>query len=238
MRNNYFRLESVEEKRNTKKAILLVLSSFIIVIFLATAGLPLITKVIEFVSSFKKNSSTSELIDKTPPSPPFLKSIPDATNTSPFEIAGRVEPGNTVIINFNGKEDEIQTDEKGDFTAVFKLTTGENTFFAYAKDPAGNISQESKRYVLIFDNEDPDITILSPLDGSNFYGSKQKIVTIEGITEIDSSITINNRIATVDNDGNFSLNYSLENGENNLTIKSVDKAGNEKEMNLKLNFFE
>jgi bacillopeptidase F len=91
---------------------------------------------------------------------------------------------------------------------------------------------------LVFDNEAPEIKILSPSDGASFYGSKQKNVTINGTTKIDSSLTINDRIATVNDDGGFSLNYSLSNGENNLAIKSIDKAGNEKEINLKLFFSE
>ena len=238
MRRNYSRRESVEEKRNTRKAIVFVLLSLAIVVFLATNGLSLITKVIDFASSFKKNPQTSELLDKTPPSPPFLQSVPDATNVSPFEITGRVEPGNTVVISLNGKEEEIQTDENGNFSTKFELIKGENTFFAYTKNPAGNKSQDTKSYVLVFDNEVPDIKILSPNDGSSFYGSKQKNVTIRGTTEIDSSVTINDRIATVNDDGGFSLNYALSNGENDLVIKSVDKAGNEKEINLKLFFFE
>ncbi len=238
MRRNYSRLESVEEKRNTRKAVIFVLLSLVIVVFLATNGLSLITKVINFASSFKKSPQTLELLDKTPPSPPFLQSIPDATNISPFEITGRVEQGNTVVINFNDKEEEIQTDENGNFSAKFELIKGDNTFFAYTKNPAGNVSQETNKYVLVFDNEAPDIKILSPSDGASFYGPKQKNVTIKGTTKIDSSVTINDRIATVNDDGGFSLNYSLSNGENNLVIKSVDKAGNEKEINLKLFFYE
>lgn len=227
-----------EEKRNTRKAVVFAFLSLVIVVFLATNGLSLITKVINFASSFKKNPQTIDLSDKTPPSPPFLQSIPDATNISLFEITGRVEPGNTVVINFNAEEEEIQTDENGNFSAKFELIKGENTFFAYTKNPAGNKSQDTKSYVLVFDNEAPDIKILSPNDGSSFYGSKQKNVTIQGNTEIDSSVAINDRIATVNDDGGFSLNYSLSNGENNLKIKSVDKAGNEKEINLKLFFSE
>ena len=238
MRRSYSRLESVEEKRNTRKAVVFVLLSLIIVVFLATNGLSLITKVIDFASSFRKSPQTLELLDKTPPSPPFLQSIPDSTNVSLFEIIGRVEPGNTVVISFNGSEEEIQTDENGNFSAKFELIKGDNTFFAYTKNPAGNISQETKKYILVFDNEAPDIKILTPSDGASFYGSKQKNVTIKGTTKIDSSLTINDRIATVSDDGGFYLNYSLSNGENNLTIKSVDKAGNEKEINLKLFFFE
>lgn len=227
-----------EEKRNTRKAVLFVLVSLAIIIFLSFYGLPIITKLIGFATSFKKVNQTTSLIDKTPPSPPFLQSIPDATNVSPFEITGRVEPGNTVVINFNAKEEEIQTDENGNFSAKFELIKGDNTFFAYTKNPAGNKSQDTKSYVLVFDNEAPDIKILSPNDGSSFYGSKQKNVTIQGTTEIDSSVTINNRIATVNDDGSFSLNHTLSNGENDLVIKSVDRAGNEKEINLKLSFFE
>ena len=238
MRRNYSRLESVEEKRNTRKAVIFVLLSLAIVVFLATNGLSLITKVIDFASSFKKNPQTSELLDKTPPSPPFLQSIPDATNISPFEITGRVEPGNTVVINFNESSEEIQTDGNGNFSAKFELIKGENTFFAYTKDPAGNKSQQTNKYVLVFDNEAPDIKISTPSDNANFYGSKQKSVTIKGTTKIDSSVTINDRIATVNDDGNFFLNYTLSSGENNLKIKAVDKAGNEKEINLKLFFFE
>lgn len=238
MRRGYSRLESVEEKRNTRKAVVFVLLSLVIVVFLATNGLSLITKVINFASSFKKSPQVVDLLDKTPPSPPFLQSIPDATNTSPFEITGRVEPGNTVVINFNGKEEEIQTDENGNFSTKFDLVKGDNTFFAYTKNPAGNKSQDTQKYVLVFDNESPDIRIVTPSDGASFYGSRQKNVTIKGTTKIDSSVTINDRIATVNDDGSFSLNYSLSDGENNLKIKSVDKAGNEKEISLKLFFFE
>lgn len=238
MRRNYSRLESVEEKRNTRKAVVFVLLSLVIIVFLATNGLSLITKVINFASSFKKSPQVVDLLDKTPPSPPFLQSIPDATNTSPFEITGRVEPGNTVVINFNGKEEEIQTDENGNFSTKFDLVKGDNTFFAYTKNPAGNKSQNTQKYLLVFDNESPDIKIATPSDGASFYGSRQKNVTIKGTTKIDSSVTINDRIATVNDDGSFSLNYSLSDGENDLKIKSVDKAGNEKEISLKLFFFE
>ncbi len=233
-------LETVmnEEKKNTRKAVVFVLLSLVIVVFLATNGLSLITKVIDFASSFKKTPQISELLDKTPPSPPFLQSIPDATNVSPFEITGRVEPGNTVVISFNAKEEEIQTDKNGNFSIKFDLVKGDNTFFAYTKDPAGNKSQPTNKYVLVFDNEVPDIKISTPSDSANFYGSKQKNVTIKGTTKIDSSVTINDRIATVNDDGSFFLNYTLSAGENNLKIKAVDKAGNEKEINLKLFFFE
>lgn len=227
-----------EEKKNTRKAVVFVLLSVIIVVFLATNGLSLITKTINFASTFKKNPQTLELLDKTPPSPPFLQSIPDATNISPFEITGKVEPGNTVIIIFNSKDEEIQTDENGNFSSKFALTKGENTFFAYTKNPTGNKSQDTKNYVLFFDNEVPEIKITEPSDGKSYYGAKQKNVYIRGTTKIDSSVTINERIATVDGSGAFSLNYSLSNGENNLTIKSVDKAGNEKEISLKLFFNE
>ena len=227
-----------EEKRNTRKSVIFVLLSIVIIVFLATNGLSLITKAINFASSFKKNPQTLELLDKTPPSPPFLQSVPDATNSSPYEIAGRVEPGNTVVIIFNTKDEEIQTDENGNFSAKFNLTKGENTFFAYTKNPAGNKSQDTKNYVLIFDNEAPEIKISEPTDGNSFYGAKQKNTNIKGTTEPDSSVTINDRITTVDDSGAFSLNYSLSNGENNLIVKAIDKAGNEKETSLKLFFNE
>ncbi len=238
MKRNYSRLASVEEKRNTRKAILFVALSILILIFIITGGVPIITKIIDFVSSFNKSPQNLSLIDKTPPSPPILKSIPDATNKNPFEITGKVEEGNTIVIVFNDSENEIQADEDGEFTTYFDLEKGQNTFFAYTKDAAGNTSKETEINILIYDNEVPTLTNISPSEGTNFYGLKQRNITIKGLTEIDSSVTINDRIASVDNDGNFSLNYSLENGENNLKIKSIDKAGNENEVSLKLFFSE
>jgi hypothetical protein len=238
MRRHFSHLESLEEKRNTRKAVLFVLISLAIIIFLSFYGISIVTKIIGFATSFRKDNQTASLVDKTPPSPPFLQSIPNATNISPYELSGRVEPGNTVVVSFNGSEEEIQTDENGNFSMKLDLVKGDNAIFAYTKDPAGNKSQETNKYVLIFDNEAPEINISSPPDGTNYYGVKQKNVTIKGTTKIDSSITINDRIATVNDDGSFSLNYTLSNGENNLKVKSVDKAGNEKEINLKLFYSE
>ena len=238
MRRNYSRLESVEERKNTRKAVLLVLISLGIIVFLATLGIPLITKVIGFVTSFKKTDQSVSLIDKTPPAPPYFGILPDAVNKTPLNISGHVETGNTVIINLNNNEEELQTDESGDFSLDLNLEKGENILFAYAKDPAGNLSKETKSYTIIYDNEPPEIKIDSPTDGSIYYGFKQKNVQIKGTTEIDSSLTISDRFVSVSDDGTFSYSYPLNNGENNLLIKSIDKAGNEKETSLKLFFNE
>lgn len=238
MRRNYSRLDSVEEKKNTKKAVLLVLISLGIIVFLATLGIPIITKVIGFVTSFKKGDISTSLVDKTPPAPPYFEVFSDAVNKSPLKVSGRVEVGNTVVLNLNSNEEELMTEENGNFSLDLSLEKGENTFFAYAKDAAGNLSKETKTYIILFDDEPPEITVDSPKDSSIYYGFKQKNVQIKGTTEADSSLTINDRFVSVSDDGTFSYSYPLDNGENNLKIKAVDKAGNEKETSLKLFFNE
>ena len=176
MRRNYSRLESLEEKRNTRKAVVFVLLSLGIIVFLANFGIPIITKLIGFANSFKKSGETQETIDKTPPAPPYFQVIPDATNKTPLKVSGHVEAGNTVVFNLNSKEEELQTDKNGDFSLNLNLEKGENTLIAYAKDPSGNLSKQTKTYIIIYDNEPPEIKITEPPENSNFYGSKQKNV--------------------------------------------------------------
>lgn len=226
----------IEERRNIKKAVTFVVLSVLIVLFLASYGLPFMAKFAGIFSGLKKQSGPIEKIDITPPAPPKFSNIPDVTNSSPLEISGSVETGSTVVINFNNKEDEILADKDGQFSTKVDLKKGENTLFAVAKDAAGNQSQKSTSYEIVFNNEPPKIEILTPSDGTSFFGTKQQIVTLKGITNPEVNLTVNDRIIQVKDDGSFSYNFSLADGENNLTFKAVDQAGNETEASLKLNY--
>jgi hypothetical protein len=239
MSQRYSRLESVEEKNNLRSAIVLIILSIAVVVVLIVVGIPTVGKVATFVSGLRGGNTPITLNDKTPPAPPTFKNLPDFTNQGAVSIAGSAEPGATVKLTFDGKEQDTLVDKDGNFSFQnLTLQTGDNTFFAFAVDSAGNISQKSIDKKIIYDNKPPTLSVDSPADGSKFFGSGQRQVTIQGTTDSGSGVTINDRIVSVDDSGKFQYTLTLNDGDNKFAIKSVDQAGNSTEKDITLNFSE
>ena len=236
MRRNYSRLASVEERKNLRKAFLYIILSIILGIFLIYFGLPLLAKFTGFVTQFKKTGLTADKNDTTPPAPPRFEIIPEAVNNETLEIKGFSEPGSTIIILFNGGESEVSPQLRGEFSKTLTLIKGKNTFSAYAKDASGNQSITSETFEIVFDNEAPKIEIFSPVDGTSFFGAKQRQITIKGKVDEEADVTINDRVVAVDDDNNFSYTTTLSEGENKFTVYTKDPAGNEAVEELSITF--
>ncbi len=232
----YSRLASVEEKRNIKNAILFVALTIATITLIFFVGIPLLGKFAAFVSDIGKSDKPITNNDSTPPAPPRFNQFPDFTNQKNINLSGNSEAGANVKITFNGDEQSSLADKDGNFSFAFDLNDGDNIFSAIAVDTAGNVSQKTKEYKITFDNKAPDLTINSPSDGAQFFGSKQRQVTIQGTTEVGSKITINDRIISVDGTGKFQYTTTLNDGENKFNLKSTDEAGNITEKDLVLNF--
>ena len=230
-------MASVEERRNMHKAVLYVVLSITAVILLIFLGIPGLAKLAGFLGTLKSSSQAIEKNDTTPPAPPRLETLPEATNKVNLEIKGTTEEGATVILLINNSEEEVVADKNGEFTFTTSLNKGRNTVSVRAKDPAGNESVSSDVQSVVFDNEKPLLEISSPEDGKNYYGSMQRQVVIEGTTEADVSITINDRFVSVDDNGVFSFATTLQEGDNNFMIKAADKAGNDIEKGITLHFW-
>ena len=230
------RYVSTENKKNTKSAITYGLLT---VVFLAAAyfiGIPVLGKTTSFLSSLKGNNKKISTSDITPPPTPKFRNFPEATNQQDIALSGNTEAGSTVKLTFNGNSQETLTDSDGQFSFNVTLKDGTNVFAATATDQNGNQSQKTEDLQIVFDKEAPDLTISSPNDGASFFGSNQRQITIQGKTESDSSVTINDRIIFVDDTGGFQYTTTLNDGGNNFKIKSVDKAGNATEKDITLNF--
>jgi hypothetical protein len=232
----YSRLARTEEKKNIKRAILFGGLTVGIIIAFIFFGLPLVARLAGFLTDLKKSGSPIEISDTTPPAPPILERFAEYTKDQQLKISGKTEPGAIVTLFLNTNDEEIIANKNGEFNYTFKLRKGENTISVRAKDSAGNESQESKIYEVIFDNESPDLEITSPEEGKEYYGSKERQITIEGLTEDGVSLTINDRIVAVEEDGTFTFLTTLNEGKNNFNIKSTDKAGNQTEMDFAVSF--
>ena len=235
MKNFSRRYINTEEKTNTRKALLFILSTIACLALLYFIGIPALGKIASFVSSMKGNDKISST-DTTPPPPPKFKPFPAFSNNSDITLNGNTEAGSTVKLTLNGIENEALSDNNGGFTFNISLQDGINTFAALAIDQAGNQSQKTDDYQITLDKKSPDLEIKSPNDGASFYGSSQRQITITGISEPDTNITINDRIISVDDEGSFQYTTTLNEGSNSFNIKSSDQAGNTIEKSITLNF--
>lgn len=232
----YSRRLKIEERRNKRKAYLYLLLTIVSLYLIITYGIPSVAKFATFLLDLRKTSEPVESQDTTPPPPPNLESLPNSTKDQTLEIRGSTEEGATVFLSLNGKLEEVLADSEGKFTYSLKLRKGENTLIVYAKDASGNESAKTNPLEVTYDTEPPELEITKPTDGSEFFGSRQRQVVIEGKTEPNAKVQINDRLVVVENDGTFAFVTTLNQGENPFTVKSEDEAGNKTEKTLKLLF--
>jgi hypothetical protein len=232
----YSRLRTTEERKNLRTAVVLGVLTVLLIGGIFVFGLPTVAKFAAFLTDLRKSGEPVEVNDATPPAPPRLDSLPEATNKTSVEVSGESEPGATVILVLNGESREVLADSQGSFRLTFELNDGKNTLSASAKDASGNESQKTDEFTLTFDDEEPSLNITSPSEGASFFGSKQRQIVIEGTTEAEASLTINDRFVLVEEDGSFAFATTLSDAENTFNLKSQDKAGNQTEKSLKVNF--
>lgn len=239
MLQKYSRQQSVEERRNFRSALILLILTVLLIVGLIVYGIPAVSRVANFVSDLRGGGSPIKGTDKTPPAPPRFNAFPDFTNQQHITLSGTAESGTTLNLTLNGKEQETVVDKDGKFTFPdLGLKEGENTFSAIAIDGSGNKSQQSASYTVLYDIKPPEITIDTPTDGTKFFGSTQRQINIQGKTEVNGNVTISDRLVTVDGEGKFTYPVTLNSGDNQFTIKVIDQAGNSAEKSITLNFSE
>ena len=237
MRFSRSRLATIEEKNNFRSAYKYIGLSVVALLLLVFLGIPLLTRLTGFIGEIKKTSQPVEINDITPPAPPQVETLPEATNKEKLDIKGSSEAGATIRLFINDTQESVVTDNNGQFSFSTDLIKGENKISLLAKDEAGNESTSTPEYVVTFDNKDPELEVTSPQDGQSYYGSLQRQVVIEGKTEEGTTININDRFVVVESDGSFAYATSLLEGDNNFNIKATDKAGNETIKGITLHYW-
>lgn len=197
-------------------------------------GLPGVARLTGYLM---KSNDSPMISSELRPTPPIFSDIPEATYSAKVRIAGFAQPGLDVILYLNGAEYERKlVSESGTFTFdKVVLSEGENTAYAYTSTPHGLESEQSKSYVIAVDTTKPTVTIDSPADGAVFRGQSQRIVNFEGgVNEAGAKVFVGERMVIVQAEGKFSLPYQLIEGDQDIEIKGVDKAGNESVTSIKL----
>ncbi|MEM4221791.1 MAG: stalk domain-containing protein, partial [Thermoplasmata archaeon] len=181
------------------------------------------------IDQFLKNIKT-KITDTLPPflviyEPKIIDSEEIFTNTDSIKISGRTEKGANLYVG----DKKVTVKEDGSFeTIISTLFPGINTVVIESKDTVGN--SISYAISVMYDNEPPEINIEYP--PQNIFTNKKEI-EIRGIVSDKVSkvreLKINDDNVIFLENGYFSKNILLSEGENNIKIVAVDFAGNKKE---------
>ena len=198
----------------------------------------ILVNIINVISDLKTSNNTVTSVDNIPPVVPNIHPYDEFVSTQIVSIKGNTEPSATVQLYLNGEKNEVVAGQDSEFIFRLDLSEGENEFYVISVDAAGNKSNSSKVYRITYDKSPPNINITSPQDNASYSGTSAKMMEIKGSTEADSTVTINDKFVSVDESGAFISRYSLNNGENKITIKSIDRSGNENSKDLTITYQE
>lgn len=232
----YSRLASVEERKNVKNAYKYIVWSIIALVLLIFLGIPTLVRFAGFIGDIAKSDKPVEVNDITPPAPPQFDEIPEFTNKEILEITGQSENAAIIKIRVNNNDSEVVANSEGKFSFTINLNKGENSIDATATDLSGNQSTQTQTFKISYDNEDPELTVESPADGSSFFGSGQRQLSIKGAVDENVDLRINDRFVSLKDDNTFSFATTLSEGENKFEIKATDPAGNESSTSLTVTF--
>ncbi|MFZ2025105.1 MAG: hypothetical protein WAV51_02410 [Microgenomates group bacterium] len=235
----YSRLRKFEEKRQERKIFGSLIGIIAIFLFLIIFGLKILTGFSILVDNIRGSSkkTTTAAEGQQLILPPELNPLPVATNSASLVITGKGTAGLTAVLNINELDTkDVKVGEDGSFTFTsVPLTEGQNSFSATLTDDKKNISAASDIMTVTYKKSKPTLDITAPSDGTKITG-EQNTVTVTGKTEDTNTVTVNGRMAVMKNDGSFSLDFSLGEGDTTLAIIATDLAGNQTKVERKVSY--
>lgn len=229
------RLERKKDEQITKKTVFLGFLTVLAFVLIIVFGLPFLINFSIFLGNTKsKKDVTTENV--LPPLAPRLVVPFEATNSSKIKIDGFAESGSVVELLKNEESvGKAEVTQSGDFTFEnVELSEGENNFSAIAIKDNNGSSEASKDISVIYDNKQPELKMNNPSEESLTVDSAD--FDIIGTSEKGVSVLVNNRLATVDSDGNFKIKMQLNAGKNEIEIVVKDAALNETRKKISITY--
>ncbi len=226
----------VQEKRNTRRGLFYLVAAIVLFIIFLNFGIPFAGRLASIIGSAKNNGATVQS-ESGAPINPQLDPLPEFVSKNSIVLSGRAEPGSTLRIYRNGDNiKEVLVDQSGSFSVSIDLSNGDNHIWVTSVDSEKKESEKSREYLVVFDDQPPTIDITKPTDGEAISGAANKMITVEGKTEKDVRLTVNDRLASVKDDGTFTVKIGLNDGSNDLNFVATDLAGNKTEKKITVTF--
>jgi len=215
------RLTRLEERRNSRRAVILILGTIILLALAVFGGIPVLVKMAIFWGDLKASKMPVDKTDLIPPPPPSFSLPYDATNSARQTISGSSEAGSTVYLTLNGESvGNVMAKDDGTFVlGDVTLKSGDNALVAVAMDPAGNKGNASAEVDVYYSNKPPELTVETSMVANNK-------VEIKGTTN-GVGLTVNERRIIIGQNGKFATTINLNPDEKTLLFVAVDRAGNQ-----------
>lgn len=222
-----------EENHLARRIVTLGFLSVVLMVFLLTLGIPILGKFADLLETISKRESLD--IKGKVLRPPILDDLPQATNSAKLKITGFADKAKSVEIYLaDDKTGEVKVADSRFSFDDLTLRKGSNEISARSLFEDGKSSDVSVKKQVVFDNEEPSLTVENPSDGQTFIVENR--VKVSGETDKDAQVTANGFLALVAPDGKFEVIISLAEGENTIEVKATDLAGNTKAEKRKVNF--
>jgi len=207
----------------------LVILTLVLLFLIVRFGIPAIINMAVFLGDLKASGQPIGQTDTLAPAPPVLDQLPTATTSAKIDIRGYGESQTEVTLYRYGNElSESVIGDDGNFAfSDLPLEEGENSFYVVAIDSSGNESGQSNRVTILYDTTPPELTMATPLDGTQVYGELKRNIEVRGVTDPEAEVMINDYFSVVGSDGSFSTRLKLEEGDNIIVVIASDEAGNE-----------
>lgn len=224
------RLRTNSQQARTKRALLIMGASIVLVIALATMGFRFIINGAVLIGSLGKGEADQTSKNTSPT--PIIGSIrldppPAATNEAQLDISGLVSGFDTVEIRVNDvRSGNPRIEDEGLFSyRITDLTEGEHEILAIARKKGATDKKESRRYTVMVKKSELLFEISNP--GQDTTVRTQDLI-VSGTVEPETTVRVNNAPLVVSVEGVFSGSVRLQEGENLLRFEAQDIAGNTK----------
>lgn len=207
----------------------------VLLILFLTVFFPLMVHYTGLENSKKYNPEIAQIKPQTP----MFNAPASATNSAELVLNGFTSNDTQVQFIIDGaatEENLLTVSSNGEFIFTYRFDEGEHTLSAYTIDENGLQSDTTKEYQILIDQTVPTLIIDDLKNDQEIVGKDKKTLTIRGITEPQAQVMINSQRTKADADGNFTLDYTLQNGDNRLKILAYDRAGNQVEEELTIKF--
>lgn len=232
----YSRLRRHEDRKFKKRLIWALGGSVALVVFILVFGLKLL---VSFSLLVDKLHGATPVVKQGQVLilPPVLDPLPEATNSASLNITGRGDAGFTVIIYIDEEETKkFKIEDDGTFTLLTKrLAEGPHAISAKTTDDKGNLSDLSNVLTVSIKRAKPTLTITEPQNNARIVGDTNTL-SVAGISDPDTSVTINGRMALVEDEGSFTYSFTLSEGENTILVVATDPAGNQTDLTRRVTY--
>jgi hypothetical protein len=213
-------------ERNAKKHIIWIIILCLVLGYAMVFWIiPFMVGGLTYFNKYKQVEKGASIVEDTAVAPPVLNIPYEATNTATIKIKGYATSDARVELYVgNDLKDTVSVGPDGAFEAPsIALTEGTNAI--YGKTVLGNkTSLPSKAIRVGFSSEKPKLEISEPADNHEVKGGDKKI-KVSGITDPENNVLINGAYVIVNNEGKFSTEISLNDGDNTISIQAVNEFG-------------